>query len=109
MEPLAGLVDVALQTNDLTAASQEAEKILAHFDSGGTLGGTDDPLRVYYSCYVFLNRQQDPRSIQVLKSATQLLETQVSKFKDEQARKMYVENVPWRLALQQAAEAFTRS
>lgn len=109
MEPLAGLVDVALRMNDLAAASREAEKILAHFDSGGTLVGTDDPLRVYYSCYLFLAKQQDPRSMQVLKSATQLLETQVSKFKDEQARKMYIENVPWRLALQQAANSINRS
>ena len=108
MEPLAGLVDVALRMNNMAAASREAEKIFAHLDGGGTLDGTDEPLRVYYSCYLFLSRQQDPRSIQILNRAIQLLEAQVSNFKDEQARKMYIENIPWRLALQQAAKTFSR-
>ncbi len=109
MEPLAGLVDVALRMKDPEAASQVAEKIFAHFESGGTLEGTDEPLRVYYTCYLFLKNQQDPRSTQVLQVATQLLEMQVSKFKDEQVRKMYVENVPWRLALYKAGKASNQS
>ncbi len=104
-EPLAGLVDVGLRMGDLEAAGQAAEKIFAYLDNGGTLAGTDEPLRVYHTCYLFLKQQQDPRRTQVLQTAIQLLEAQVSKFKDEQARKMYVENVPWRLALQQAAQA----
>ncbi len=108
MEPLAGLVNVALRLGDLEAASQAIEKIFAHFDGGGTLDGTDEPLRVYYTCYLFLQNQQDPRSTQVLQTATQLLEAQVSKFKDEQVRKMYIENVPWRLALHRAGKALNQ-
>jgi ATP/maltotriose-dependent transcriptional regulator MalT len=109
MEPRAGLVEVALRMDDLQAAGPEAEKLLAHLDSGGTLEGTDEPLRVYHTCYLFLQKQQDPRSRQVLGSAIQLLEAQLSRFKDEQARKMYVENVPWRLALYQAGKALDQS
>ncbi|RPI94263.1 MAG: hypothetical protein EHM40_07215 [Chloroflexi bacterium] len=105
MEPLAGLVEVAMRRDDLEEASREAEKILVHLDRGGTLDGTDEPLRVYYTCYLFLKKRQDPRSTQLLQTATQLLDAQVSKLKDEQARKMYVGNVPWRFALQQAAQA----
>lgn len=105
MEPLAGLVEVALRLHDHEAAARAAEKILTHLASGGTLDGTDEPLRVYYICYTFLKKQQDPRFTQVLQTAIQLLESQVSRFSDEQARKMYVENVPWRLALQKAANA----
>ncbi|HLO32730.1 MAG TPA: tetratricopeptide repeat protein, partial [Anaerolineales bacterium] len=106
MEPLAGLVDLALRVDDLETAAREAKKIFAHLDHGGTLDGTDEPLRVYYTCYLFLKKCQDPRSTQILRTAIQLLEEQVSRFQDEQARKMYVENVPWRLALQKAAQAF---
>jgi tetratricopeptide (TPR) repeat protein len=105
MEPLAGLVDVALHMDDMNAAASAADEILTYFASGGTLEGSDEPLRVYYTCYLFLKRQQDLRSTQILQSAIQLLEAQVSKFKDEQSRKMYLENVPWRLALYQAAQA----
>ncbi len=103
MEPLAGLLETALQTNDLPAASQAAEKILAHLDSGGTLEGTDEPLRVYYACCQFLDIQKDPRARQVLQTAKHMLETQVSKFKDAHVRKSFVENFPWRRAIQQLA------
>ena len=108
MEPLAGLVDVALLINDLEFASRQAEKILAHINEGGTLDGTDEPLRVYYSCYRLLEKRQDPRAQQVLQNAIQLLETQVSKLRDEKSRRMFVENVPWRLALRNASQTFTQ-
>jgi tetratricopeptide (TPR) repeat protein len=107
MEPLAGLVEVALRMEDPEAAARAAETIFAHLESGGTLHGADEPLRVYYTCYLFLKKQQDPRSAQILQTAVQLLEEQVSKFADDQARKMYVENVRWRLALHQAATALS--
>ena len=103
MEPVAGLVEVALRMDNLEAASREAEKILGHLEKGGTLDGVDEPLRVYYACYLFLKNNQDPRSEQILQTAMDLLEAQVSKFSDEQTRKMYIENVPWRLAIHRAA------
>jgi tetratricopeptide (TPR) repeat protein len=104
MEPLAGLVDVALRKDELESAVEAAEKILVHFEMGGTLDGTDEPLRVYHTCYLFLKRKQDPRRMRVLQNALQLLHAQASKFRDEQARKMYLQSVPWRLALQEAAK-----
>jgi class 3 adenylate cyclase/tetratricopeptide (TPR) repeat protein len=105
MEPMAGLVDVALHMDEMEAAASAGEKILAHLASGGTLNGTDSPLRVYNTCHLFLNKQDDERSTQILQTAIQLLEAQLSKFKDEQTRKMYLENIPWCLALYQAAQA----
>ena len=103
MEPIAGLVETALRMNDLETASQETEKILAYFEGGGSLEGAEEPLRVYHACYQFLSQQKDPRAQQVLQIAKQLLEAQVSKFKDEQARKLFIENFPWRRALHSAA------
>ncbi len=108
MEPLAGLVAAARRLGDVPAAFRAVERIVAHFDGGGTLEGTDEPLRVYYTCYLFLREQVDPRSQRVLQMATQLLEAQMSKLADEQARKLYVENVPWRLALQREAQTAGR-
>ena len=103
MEPTAGLVETALATHDLETAAKEAEKILAYLDGGGKLDGVDEPLRVYYACYQYLIKQKDPRAQQVLQTANQILEAQVSKFKDEQARRLFIENFPWRRALHQAA------
>ncbi|MEP7135338.1 MAG: adenylate/guanylate cyclase domain-containing protein [Chloroflexota bacterium] len=102
MEALAGLAEAAYQMNDLQSAAQEVEKILVYFESGGSLDGTEEPLRIYYACYQYLDKQKDPRAQQVLHIAKQLLETQVSKLKDEAARQLFTENFPWRHALHQA-------
>jgi len=104
MEPIAGLVEVGMHTNDLDGALLETERILAHLSEGGTLNGTDEPLRVYYNCFQLLAKKQDPRSTQVLQAGIRLLDEQVSKFKDAHSRKRYVESVPWRLALRKAAK-----
>jgi tetratricopeptide (TPR) repeat protein len=106
MEPIAGLVETYLQANDLESAAREAEKILTFLESGSTLDGTEEPLRVYYACYQLLEKKQDLRSKQILRTAMILLEAQVSKFKDEIARKRYVENIPWRRALWDAAKIY---
>jgi predicted ATPase len=105
MEPRAGLVEAALCTNDLPAASLEAEKILSYLADGGSLDGTEEPLRVYHNCYQYLKQQKDPRAQQVLQAAAQLLRTQVSTFVDEAARRAFIENFPWRRALHEAAQA----
>jgi len=100
-EPIAGLIQVALRIDDLHFASQLTEELLLYFSEGGTVEGTEEPLRVYLACYNALERTGDPRSNQILKTAIQLLEAQVSKIKDEQSRRMYIENAPWRRAIEQ--------
>jgi predicted ATPase len=102
MEPLAGLIEASLLIRDSAQASLAAEKILRHFENGGTLEGTDEPLRVYNVCYQFLSKQRDPRAQQILHSAKQLLDAQVSKFSDEETRRKFVENFPWRKAIRDA-------
>jgi hypothetical protein len=74
-----------------------------HFlSAGATLDATEEPLRVYLACYNVLERMQDPRANQILVSAKQVLEEQTSKLKDEESRSMYIRNVPWRQAIEQA-------
>ena len=102
MEPLAGLVETALCMRDLETAARETEEILAYLEDGGSLDGSDQPLRVYYACYQFLDQQKDPRAQHVLQIANQILESQVSKIKDEHSRQMFIENYPWRRALYNA-------
>jgi len=106
MEPFAGLIESYISENDLDSAVQEAEKILGFLNGGSNLDGTDEPLRVYYACYLALVKKEDPRSRHVLQSAMDMLESQVSNFSDDDARKRYVENIPWRKALRDAAQGF---
>ncbi len=99
METLAGLVQSLLLKGEQALALAEAEKILTYLYSGDSLEGTEEPLRVYYACYLALKQNQDPRFLEVLQSAGELLETQVLKLRDEKSRRMFIENVPWRLAI----------
>jgi len=107
MEPLAGLVGVSLAKDDPESASVSAEKILGFLESGSTLDGVEEPLRVLYTCYMYLRKQKDPRSMQILQKAKEMLDAQVSKFSDEGDRKRYVENIPWRRAVWDAARTIS--
>lgn len=104
-EPTAGLIQVALRMNDISSAGLWMEDILGYLSEGGTLDGTEEPLRVYLACFDVLDKTADPRAPAVLQVAVQLLEEQASKISDEKSRRMYVENVPWRRAIEQAGLA----
>ena len=99
METLAGLAQSLLLRGEQTMALAETEKILAYLYSGDSLEGTEEPLRVYHACFLVLKQNQDSRSQAVLQAAGKLLDTQVSKLRDEGSRRMFIENVPWRLAI----------
>jgi tetratricopeptide (TPR) repeat protein len=101
IEPIAGLIQVALSMNDIPLASRLLEQIMIHLAEGGTLEGTEDPLRVYLACYNVLERIKDERSVQILNKAMQLLETEISQISDEQSRRRYINNVPWRRTIEQ--------
>jgi hypothetical protein len=109
MEALAGLIQTLLLKGDHATAVSETEKIIYYLQSGNTLDGAEAPLRVYYTCYLALEKIQDPRASILLHSAVQLLETQVSKLRGEEARRIYVENIPWRLGIQQAWQEKTKA
>jgi len=101
-EPIAGLIQNALLKDDRIAAMSETEKIISFLEDGGTLEGTEEPLRIYYACYLALEITQDPRLHNVLRRAVHLLEAHMAKLRDEASRQMYVMNVPWRRAIQEA-------
>lgn len=71
---------IALASDNLPAAVQHAENILVHLANGGTLEGAEEPLRIYYACYLALEKNRDPRSSDLLAKAVGLLDSQVSNF-----------------------------
>jgi predicted ATPase/class 3 adenylate cyclase len=101
-EPIAGLIQIALQMNDIPLAKRLMEEIMGYLSKGASLDATEEPLRVYLACYNALERIKDPRSFQILDKAKQLLDAQVSKFDDEQSRRIYIDNIPWRRAIESA-------
>lgn len=101
-EPVAGLIESLLLSGAEDAAQVETESLLAYLENGGSLEGTEEPLRVYLTCYLSLKKANDQRSSSLLHSAAQLLDSQVSRLRDDVSRRQFVENVSWRTAIQQA-------
>jgi len=91
MEPLAGVARVSLAQNDLAQA--QIEEILGFLEDN-TLDGTEEPFRVYLTCYRVLHANQDPRAQVLLATVHNLLQDQAAKIEDEGMRRSFLENVP---------------
>jgi tetratricopeptide (TPR) repeat protein len=103
-EARAGLLDVYLKMGNADLAQMELEQVIGYMDLDQTFQGAEEPSRVLWTAYQALEEMKDPRAATVLQNAIQLLNTQVSKLRSEDARRMYVEDVPWRRAIQQTAK-----
>jgi hypothetical protein len=69
------------------------ETILEQMRARPTLDGTDEPLRVYLTCYRVLSASQDPRAGEVLDAAYRLLQERATHIDDEDLRRSFLENV----------------
>ena len=58
-EPIAGLARVALARGDVAGAMATIAEVVAHFDSGGSVDGTEDPLWIYLTCHEVLAAAAD--------------------------------------------------
>jgi tetratricopeptide (TPR) repeat protein len=105
MEARSGLCEALLRSGDLVSAQSEAEQLMRYIEENKTLEGMEEPLRVFLSVINAFDKTKDPRVPVVLQYAIQLLEAQVSKLHSEEARRMFVENVPWRRTIWQLAKA----
>lgn len=86
------LACVSIAQSDLARAQAHVEQILSHLESD-TLDGTDEPFRVYLTCYRVLQASRDSRSQGVLNMAHSLLQEQAGKIADEEVRRSFLENV----------------
>ncbi|CAG1003950.1 adenylate cyclase 10 [Anaerolineales bacterium] len=104
MEARSGLCETYLKSGDLTAATRESDLIAGYIEKNKTLEGMEEPLRVFLSVATVLGKVKDPRAQVVLQYAFQLLDAQVSKVNSIEARRMFVENVPWRREIRELAK-----
>jgi len=102
-ESRAGLCEAYLALQDQAAAEKEAEQVFLQMENDPAFEGAEEPLRMYHSLHSYLEKTKDPRAAIVLQNAIELLSGQVLKLRSDEARRMFVENVPWRRALQQKA------
>jgi len=92
MESLSGLARVSLAQGDLQLAQAQVKEILDYLETN-TLDGTDEPFRVYLTCYRVLRANQDLRAQDILNKAHCLLQEQAAKISDEGLRRSFLENV----------------
>ena len=92
METLAGLVRVALSRNEIPQTQRWLEEILAHLETN-TLDGTEEPFRIYLTCYRTLVAHQDVRADDILAFSYRLLQDRAAKITDPEMRFSFLENV----------------
>lgn len=94
-EPAAGLARIALMRGDLTSAQDHVNAILTQIEQDGALEGTDQPLRVYLSCFLVLRAANDSRAEKILETAYGMLKTRADGISDPSARRAFLENVTY--------------
>jgi tetratricopeptide (TPR) repeat protein len=104
-EPMAGQGRIALEMGDIKAAVGFITSIIGYLEQGGTLEGTDEPVRVYLTCFQILHKADDPRAELPLEAGHQLILTRATGIKDEVVRKNFIEKVPHNQEILSAWEA----
>lgn len=105
-EPIAGQGRIALVEGDINAAIDHIDPLIYYLEQGGTLEGTDDPIRVYLTCFHILQQANDPRASLPLEAGYQLILTRATSIKNEVVRKNYVEKIPHNQELLSAWKAY---
>jgi len=93
IEPLAGLARVSLAQGNLSQAQAQVEEVLKHLETRN-LDGTDEPFRIYLTCYRVMRASRDARAKTILGTAHRLLQEHAARIGDETSRRSFLENVP---------------
>jgi tetratricopeptide (TPR) repeat protein len=97
LDARAGLAQVSLAQGNLVAAVGQVELILPYLISD-YLDKTQEPLRVYHSCYHVLQAAADPRAEELLQKAQEKLHALASGLDDEQRGSFLGKNpINWEL------------
>ena len=72
-EPIAGLARLALARDSVAEAMHLIADVVAHFDAGGTVDGTEDPLWIYLTCHQVLAAAGSSRAAEFLARAHEML------------------------------------
>jgi hypothetical protein len=83
---------VSLAQGNLAQAQAQVEEILSHLETR-TLDGTEEPFRVYLTCYRVLRANQAPHAKDILNTAHRLLQKRAAKISDAEMRRSFLENV----------------
>ena len=106
-EPTAGLARIALARGDIDGAMKTIGEVIAHFDAGGSVDGTEDPIWIYLTCHQVLAAKNSPRAAEFLERAHTLLSERAALL-DDAERASFLANVPTNRAVAAAWAAAGR-
>ena len=92
-EPIAGLARLALAQGAVVEAMHLVADIVVHFDAGGTVDGTEDPLWIYLTCHQVLAATNAPRAGEFLRRAHEMLMHRAAPL-SEAERETFLGSVP---------------
>jgi predicted ATPase len=92
-----GRTSEALEQVDLALQAVEIPSMAGNTHPG--LMGTDDPPTALLTCYQVLSATGDPRSLEVLETAYQVLQQHAALIDEPDLRRAYLENIPEHRAL----------
>ena len=92
-EPIAGLARLALSQGSVVEAMHLITDIVAHFDAGGTVDGTEDPVWIYFTCHQVLAETKAPRAAEFLQRAHEMLMQRAAPLSGSE-RETFLGNVP---------------
>ena len=91
-ESQAGLARACLAQGRSAQALAHAQSILGYLESRG-LDGTEEPLRIYWTCYQVLRANRDARAAAVQEAACRMLEERAGRISDAQMQASFLEGV----------------
>jgi len=102
MEPIAMLAGLSLRGANVAEAMRYANQVIAHLESGGTIDGTEEPLRIRWHCYEALTASKDPRARDWLLESWEMLQQRAQMIPVERQREAFVKEVPHHAAIRRA-------
>jgi tetratricopeptide (TPR) repeat protein len=102
MEAVAGMARVALARGDIAQAKSHVEVLLAHRERGGVFQGSEEPLRIWLTCWQVARAANDPGAARLLAEAHAELQAQAARIADARLRHGLLHGVPCHRAILQA-------
>ena len=90
----AGLARVAMAKNEADKALLHVNKIVDYLEAGHSLEGTEQPFRIYLTCYYVLQQEYDPKAEDLLERAHTLLQQYAARITDPARKQSYLTNIP---------------
>lgn len=79
----------------ITAVAEVLDYLAQESAREAILNALDEPVRIYVICYQALQTAEDPRAGEVLQTARALLEERAARITEADARRSYLDHVPW--------------